>query len=699
MAMGQSPPPCEWISNPATGNEYRLTTGYYWGISDTSSRTPPDWFDAEAEAVAAGGHLATINDAAENLWLRDTFGNFHYWIGLTDWGSEGSFYWISGEPVTYLNWDGGQPDNAPPGGEDSVHINHFGSFGWNDLGVQGNSPYHPNPYQGIIERAPLLHVTTTNPPVGGTFSPSAPSEYQYDVNFNQAVDPASVQTTDLTLIGNVGGSVINVQVINSNMTARFTVHFDFGGSVTANIAGGAIRSTNNICFAALRGSYTVEGPPPPCLSPPPNMVGWWPGDGNAYDIVGSNSGTLHNGATFAPGMVDHAFSFIRSIGIDDYVQASDTGLPFSNAARTLDFWMKSGPDGGIPVIYGDFQPNDAFYVVVLAANACIGQWGGGDACGSTHVNDSNWHHIALTYDGVSSAILFVDGALETSIAKTYTTTQTGTLLIGGDYPHFDGLVDEVEIFNRALSQTEIQAIYNANSSGKCKPIQSPTPTATATATYTPSPTATATFTPTPTPTPTPIGTPQAGSFVIGDLDAVVGRRVTFWSAQWRNGNHLSGGWAPASFKGFANVLNPNPPMCGGTWQSDPGNSCHPPASVPAFINVIAASSITQSGSAMNGDSPKMVVIQTDPGYGPDPGHTGTGTVTAVICDGAASPTPTPTATPCSRQWWCDNDMDNYWGDYGFFCTAPFGNCTDIDPTGGGFWSDCMDNDPEVQNCN
>src|SRR5262249_34066741 len=129
----------QWIFNPATGHEYSLTCGEYWGISDTSVRTPPDWFDAEAEAVAAGGHLATINDAAENTWLRDTFGNFHYWIGLTDWGSEGTFYWISGEPVTYINWDGGQPDNAPPGGEDAVHINHFGSLGWNDLGVQGNS--------------------------------------------------------------------------------------------------------------------------------------------------------------------------------------------------------------------------------------------------------------------------------------------------------------------------------------------------------------------------------------------------------------------------------------------------------------------------------------------------------------------------------------------------------------------------------
>ena len=39
-----------------------------------------------------------------------------------------------------------------------------------------------------------LQVTSTNPPVGGTFTPPAPGNYNYDVNFNQAVDPASVRT-------------------------------------------------------------------------------------------------------------------------------------------------------------------------------------------------------------------------------------------------------------------------------------------------------------------------------------------------------------------------------------------------------------------------------------------------------------------------------------------------------------------------
>src|SRR5262249_16389667 len=67
------------------------------------------------------------------------------------------------------------------------------------------------------------------------------------------------------------------------------------------------------------------------------------------------------------------------------------------------------------------------------------------------------------------------------------------------------------------------------------------------------------------------------------------------------------------------------------WQSDPGNSSGPPESVPADITLIVSSSITKSGPIISGDVPEMVIIHTDPGYSPNPGHEGTGTVTAVVC--------------------------------------------------------------------
>ena len=108
----------------------------------------------------------------------------------------------------------------------------------------------------------LLQVTTTVPAVGGVFSPPAPGAYNYDVNFNEAVDPGSVQTGDLTLSGTSAASVTGVSVINANMTVRFTLNINFGGTLTANIGAAAMTDAFGNPNGAFSGNYTVQGCPP-----------------------------------------------------------------------------------------------------------------------------------------------------------------------------------------------------------------------------------------------------------------------------------------------------------------------------------------------------------------------------------------------------------------------------------------------------
>jgi hypothetical protein len=127
----------------------------------------------------------------------------------------------------------------------------------------------------------------------------------------------------------------------------------------------------------------------------------------------------------------------------------------------------------------------------------------------------------------------------------------------------------------------------------------------------------------------------SGSFVIGDENATVGKVVTFsdvewWGSNWWKENSLSGGQAPSAFKGFAES-SPSPPTCGETWTTSTGNSSGPPPTVPEYMAVIAASKITQSGSTISGNAPEVVVVKTNPGYGPNPGHKGTGKVVAILC--------------------------------------------------------------------
>jgi hypothetical protein len=124
--------------------------------------------------------------------------------------------------------------------------------------------------------------------------------------------------------------------------------------------------------------------------------------------------------------------------------------------------------------------------------------------------------------------------------------------------------------------------------------------------------------------------PGGGSFVIGDGNAAVNTNVTFWGAQWAKLNTLSGGGAPNAFKGFA--LKPSTPACGTDWTTDPGNSAPPPAGpLPSLMAVIVSSSISKSGSTISGDTAQVVVVSTNPGYQPNPGHAGTGKVVAVVC--------------------------------------------------------------------
>ncbi len=130
---------------------------------------------------------------------------------------------------------------------------------------------------------------------------------------------------------------------------------------------------------------------------------------------------------------------------------------------------------------------------------------------------------------------------------------------------------------------------------------------------------------------------SGGSFVVGDSSAGAltagaigtGNAVTFWGDQWAKANDLSGGTAPSAFKGFSN--NPVTPACGTAWAAAPGNSSPPAADVPTYTAMIVATTITQTGSKTAGDAAHIVIVRTDPGYAPNPGHPGTALIVGVLC--------------------------------------------------------------------
>jgi Concanavalin A-like lectin/glucanases superfamily/Fibronectin type III domain len=251
-----------------------------------------------------------------------------------------------------------------------------------------------------------------------------------------------------------------------------------------------------------------------CTPPPSNMVGWYAGDGDANDISPvNNNGILVGGATFAPGMVGQAFSFS---GNNAFLQAPPNSAQDPTNAGTQDAWVLfnqlPSTAGSIMQIIGKGGQGADFDLQAHGDNKFHFYVANGINVGSTTVIQTGvWYHVAGTWDATGLR-MYVNGVQEnTNGAQNITRNQSNTPLRIGDQPvfsprFFNGLIDEAEIFDRALTQAEITAIVDAGNAGKCKPSPTPTPTPTPTATATATPTATATSTPTATATSTPTAT-------------------------------------------------------------------------------------------------------------------------------------------------------------------------------------------------
>jgi subtilisin-like proprotein convertase family protein len=260
---------------------------------------------------------------------------------------------------------------------------------------------------------------------------------------------------------------------------RFGVSVDFGSFAIWLLS----------CFLCGLGAFAAT-----CSAPPSGIVGWWPGDGNSTTLVGTNNGTLQGGATATGvGMVGQAFSFNGSTA---YIQIPDSpDLRPTNL--TVEAWvlftsLNSSGNSTAGQQYIVFKQNtrssnfEGFYLgkrrqggrdnFTFVVSSSSGSSAEVDS--STAIATNVWYHVAgvrgsnfiqLYVNGVSA------GQATVNFAQNY-----------GNYPlyfgtsgesYWDhklaGLLDEVSLYNRALSASEITAIYNAGAAGKCKPVAAP----------------------------------------------------------------------------------------------------------------------------------------------------------------------------------------------------------------------------------
>jgi hypothetical protein len=270
-----------------------------------------------------------------------------------------------------------------------------------------------------------------------------------------------------------------------------------------------------------------------CITPPPNLVAWWTADNTANDLSGNgNHGALQGGASYTTGQVGAAFSLPT---ISDYVLVPDHPTLDFAGNFSIDAWIRTtNPTSGRATIVdkrAGTNTNPVGYHFFLSSGLLGFQLADGQpflnhVSPSPLINDGNWHHVAVTIDRAlaTGGKLFVDGV---QVHTFDPTTRPGPIAnaanlrmgvrgIGSPqtFENFQGAIDEVELFDRELMPQEVQALFDARSSGKCKtPIPTPTPTfttsATPTRTRTSTPTASFTITPRPSNTSTPSRTPTS----------------------------------------------------------------------------------------------------------------------------------------------------------------------------------------------
>jgi hypothetical protein len=209
----------------------------------------------------------------------------------------------------------------------------------------------------------------------------------------------------------------------------------------------------------------------PSYVPTNGLVGWWPFNGNANDESGNgNNGTV-NGATLTADRNGTFNSSYYFIGQNNFVSILANGLPQGNNSRSLNTWFKYKGSNAMlnqqhligygPIINNQriallFWPNFSNHLAV------VGQ--ANDFDESTFNMDTLWHMCTITYDS-QIVKLYVDGAQVSQAVKNYNTTGN-TLFIGyngnpnhesGEY--FSGSLDDIAIWNRALTEAEILALY------------------------------------------------------------------------------------------------------------------------------------------------------------------------------------------------------------------------------------------------
>lgn len=211
-----------------------------------------------------------------------------------------------------------------------------------------------------------------------------------------------------------------------------------------------------------------------CSTPPEGVIGWWSGEANTTDRAGGTSGTVLGAMGYLPGKVGQAFTFN---GGSDVIRLPEAA-PFERQEFTCELWLRransattsDSPGGG-----GLFVGGPGSYALVMdhEGRLELNHVAVGRVTGTYRITDLEWHHVALSRSA-GSVTFVVDGTQVETLPSTDIFTFGTPFAIGGlaepldgQRYAFQGTLDEVTVYDRALSTSQIAAIHAAGVRGKC----------------------------------------------------------------------------------------------------------------------------------------------------------------------------------------------------------------------------------------
>lgn len=306
------------------------------------------------------------------------------------------------------------------------------------------------------EKVLLIHIGGVSTFNGSQISWDVPAYYPWlegGADWHPAItNDSSIRSINVSLISPMS----NFNATSGSISFKYNVTTDWGEE---NISYCNLTATNNLLRTSEISPVNEAG-----------LVGLWHFNNNLLDSSGNgNNGEAINDARFSSNSIFGSGAELLD-GTDDYVNISDSSS-LDSTEMTVSAWVKyAGSDGQINwnrIISKKtaWTDNDGFEItMVLGSDSEIYAAGSGDnpnvqvSCVDSWTNNS-WHHVAVVYKG-SSVNIYCDGSFKGSGAINPIVANNRPLLFGGmQDKYFDGILDEVGIWNRSLSTDEIAALY------------------------------------------------------------------------------------------------------------------------------------------------------------------------------------------------------------------------------------------------